>query len=100
MSEVGYFAPCHLGSFTDRRQRIDRHRGHRHTMIPPVSGGRDLGMMGVLLHVLGDALNNVGVIIAGLVIWLAKYEGRYYADPAAGVGIALLILASAVPLGA
>ena len=69
-------------------------------MIAPVSEGHDLGMMGVLLHVLGDALNNVGVIIAGLVIWLARYEGRYYADPAAGVGIALLILVSAIPLGA
>ncbi len=55
--------------------------------------------MGVLIHVIGDAINNVGVIIAALVIWLAKYEGRFYADPGVSVGIALLILASAVPLG-
>lgn len=61
--------------------------------------GHDLGVMGVLIHVIGDAINNVGVIIAALVIWLAKYEGRFYADPGVSVGIALLILASAVPLG-
>jgi len=59
----------------------------------------DLGVMGVLIHVIGDAINNVGVIIAALVIWLAKYDGRFYADPGVSVGIALLILASAIPLG-
>ena len=61
--------------------------------------GHDLGVMGVLTHVVGDAVNNVGVIIAALVIWLTKYDGRFYADPGVSVGIALLILASAIPLG-
>ena len=61
--------------------------------------GHDLGVMGVLIHVIGDAINNVGVIIAVLVIWLVKYEGRFYADPGLSVGIAILILASAIPLG-
>jgi zinc transporter 1 len=56
-------------------------------------------MMGVLIHVLGDAANNVGVIIAALVIWKAKYEGRYYADPAVSMAIAIVILLSSLPLG-
>ena len=55
--------------------------------------------MGVLTHVIGDAINNIGVIVAALVVWLAKYDGRFYADPGVSAGIALLILASAVPLG-
>jgi len=55
-------------------------------------------MMGVLIHVLGDAGNNLGVMAAALVIWLAHYGGRYYADPAASMGIALMILASSIPL--
>lgn len=55
--------------------------------------------MGVLIHVIGDAINNIDVIIAALVIWLAKYDGRFYADPGVSVGIALLIIASAFPLG-
>ena len=33
---------------------------------------RDLGIMGVLVHVISDAINNVGVIIAADVIWKAK----------------------------
>jgi zinc transporter 1 len=56
-------------------------------------------MMGVLIHVIGDAVNNVGVIIAALVIWLAKFDARYYADPGVSIGIAILILLSSLPLG-
>lgn len=59
---------------------------------------RDLGMMGVLVHVIGDAINNVGVIIAAAVIWKAKYEGRFYADPAVSMGISMMILLSSLPL--
>lgn len=55
-------------------------------------------MMGVFVHVIGDALNNVGVIIAALVIWLAKYDARYYADPGVSMGISFMILVSAWPL--
>ena len=56
-------------------------------------------MMGVLLHVLCDAANNLGVIAAALVIWLAKYDGRYYADPGVSLGIAIMIILSSIPLG-
>ena len=49
-------------------------------------------MLGVLIHVIGDAINNVGVIIAALIIWRAKGHARYYADPAVGVFIAIMIL--------
>jgi zinc transporter 1 len=56
-------------------------------------------MAGVLLHVLSDAANNLGVIAAALVIWLAKYDGRYYADPGVSMGIAIMIIISSIPLG-
>lgn len=56
-------------------------------------------MMGVLLHVLCDAANNLGVMAAALVIWLAKYDGRYYADPGVSMGIGLMIILSSIPLG-
>jgi solute carrier family 30 (zinc transporter), member 1 len=55
-------------------------------------------MLGVLIHVIGDAINNVGVIISALVIWKAKYEGRFYADPGVSMGIAIMILLSSLPL--
>lgn len=55
-------------------------------------------MLGVLIHVIGDAINNIGVIIAALIIWKAKGKGRYYADPAVGLFIAIMIFLTAVPL--
>ena len=61
--------------------------------------GHDLGMMGVLLHVIGDAANNVGVIIAATIIWKARYTARFYADPAVSMAIAFMILLSSIPLG-
>ncbi|KAL4993481.1 cation efflux protein [Aspergillus recurvatus] len=77
-----------------------KHHDHRHIEREevPVFGGRDLGMMGVLLHVAGDAANNLGVMVAALVIWLTRYEARYYADPATSMGIAAMIFLSALPL--
>ena len=59
----------------------------------------DLGIAGVLIHIAGDALNNIGVIIAGTVIWKTSSPARFYADPAVGVAIAIMVLASSVPLG-
>lgn len=56
-------------------------------------------MLGVLIHVLGDAANNVGVIISGLIIWLTKSPGRFYADPAVSMAIALIIFTTSLPLG-
>ncbi|KAF4469635.1 zinc cadmium resistance [Fusarium albosuccineum] len=74
------------------------HHEHKHTVVALGPPGRDLGMMGVFIHVLGDAINNIGVIIAAVIIWKAEGEGRYYADPAVGVFIAIMILLSAIPL--
>jgi Co/Zn/Cd efflux system component len=55
--------------------------------------------MGVMIHVIGDAINNLGVMAAGLVIWLAApHAGRYYADPGVSMFIAILIILSSFPL--
>lgn len=83
---------------------LGAHAGHRHTLaaaLPSPAGHRprDLGMLGALTHVLGDALNNVGVIVAALVVWRAtRYDARFYADPGVGLGIAAMILLSSLPL--
>ena len=55
-------------------------------------------MLGVILHVIGDAVNNIGVMIAAIAIWKAKSEKRFYADPAVSLFIAIMIFLSAVPL--
>ncbi|RKU45898.1 hypothetical protein DL546_008514 [Coniochaeta pulveracea] len=74
------------------------HAEHRHNTSPTQAPGRDLGMVGVLVHVISDALNNIGVIIAALVIWRTNYHSRYFADPGASMGIAIMILLSSIPL--
>jgi zinc transporter 1 len=40
----------------------------------------------------------VGVIIAAAVIWFTSSPARFYADPAVGMAISLMILCSAGPL--
>ncbi|CAK7203457.1 hypothetical protein SEUCBS139899_006191 [Sporothrix eucalyptigena] len=74
------------------------HAEHRHLTVRSKGSGRDLNMLGAMVHVLGDAINNVGVIIAAVIIWKTHYAGRYYADPGVSTAIAVMILLSAIPL--
>ncbi len=57
-----------------------------------------MGMNAMILHVLGDALGNVGVIATALIIWLTDWPGKTYADPAVSLFITVIILRSAIPL--
>ncbi|KAI0971419.1 cation efflux protein [Xylaria arbuscula] len=77
---------------------ISAHAEHRHTIIKLQAPGRDLGIMGVFIHVMSDALNNVAVIISALVIWLTSSPTRFYVDPAVSTAISILILLSSIPL--
>ena len=88
-----------------RRSRGDSwHTGHNHNKPKkPSKGGHghshgDMGMNAMVLHVIGDALGNIGVIVSALVIWLTTWSGRYYADPAVSLFITLIILRSTIPL--
>lgn len=58
----------------------------------------DMGMNAMVLHVLGDALGNVGVIITALVIWLTDWPYKLYTDPLVSLFITVIILRSALPL--
>ncbi|CAI7571055.1 unnamed protein product [Penicillium manginii] len=89
------------GHISSIHMKDEKHVSHKHNANASAGSkvsGRDLAMMGVLIHVMGDAGNNIGVIIAALVIWLTHYGGRYYADPAVSMGISLIIFASSIPL--
>lgn len=71
----------------------------RHTTVSP--GGHNhssMNMRAIFLHVLGDALGNIGVIFTGLVIWLTKWKYRFYLDPLTSLVITFIIFSSAVPL--
>ncbi|ODA78018.1 hypothetical protein RJ55_06621 [Drechmeria coniospora] len=77
---------------------VKSHCEHKHGAVVPPKAGRDLGMLGVLVHVLGDAVNNVGVIVAAVIVWNVEGDGRFYVDPTMGVFIAMTILLTAIPL--
>ncbi|KAI0452828.1 cation efflux protein [Xylaria acuta] len=76
---------------TKPKSKSKKGHGHGHNHA-------DMGMNAMVLHVLGDALGNVGVIATALIIWLTDWPGRYYADPAVSLFITLIILRSAIPL--
>ena len=83
----------------------DLHDSHNHNRPRDATGGGghghshgDLNMRGVFLHVMGDALGNVGVIATALFIWLTDFSWRFYSDPAISLIITVIILCSAIPL--
>lgn len=55
-------------------------------------------MRGVFLHVLGDALGSVVVIISALIIWLIDGEWTRYVDPAMSLFIVIIITFTTIPL--
>lgn len=82
-----------------------KHDDHKHAQPRKAgSGGHghshaDMNIRGMFLHVLGDALGNVGVMASALIIWLAApWQPRFYFDPAISLLITLIILKSAIPL--
>ena len=67
--------------------------------IPPkMHSGAQLNMRGVFLHILGDALGSVIVIISGLVIKFAEGEWKYKVDPAMSIVLVAIILTTSIPL--
>lgn len=89
-----------------RRRMSTTHKEHHHAQPKQSSGGGhghghshgDLNMRGVFLHVMGDALGNIGVIASALIIWLTDYSWRFYSDPLISLIITVIILGSAIPL--
>lgn len=81
-----------------------RHANHNHNKPrEKKSGGHshnhaDMGMNAMILHVVGDALGNVGVILSALVIWLSDWDYKFYVDPFVSLFIAMIILKSCLPL--
>lgn len=90
------------GANGDEAAAADRHRTHNHARAQHKKGQAksqgDLNMRGVFLHVVGDALGNIGVITSALVIWLTDFSWRHYVDPGISLLITGIILTTAIPL--
>ncbi|XP_067655326.1 proton-coupled zinc antiporter SLC30A1-like [Haliotis asinina] len=65
---------------------------------PKVVSQSHLNMRGVFLHVLGDALGSVIVIISALVIWFVEGGWKYYVDPVMSVLLVIIIISTTIPL--
>nr|WMM66650.1 CDF zinc transporter [Hebeloma cylindrosporum] len=75
------------------------HGAHHHRVNPPANKPQaNVGLVGVLTHLIGDALNNIGVIIAAIIFIKLSSPKRFYADPAASLAISFIIFAGAVPI--
>lgn len=97
--------PAHYHAVS-RRQRRDSsvHDGHNHTLPQKATkkghghDHGDMGMNAMILHVIGDALGNIGVMATALIIWLTDWPGKLYADPAVSLFITAIILNTSIPL--
>jgi len=75
------------------------HATHNHVLNPPVEAPQhNLALLGILIHLLGDAINNIGVIVAAVIFLKVDSPKRFYADPAASLVISLIIFYSAIPM--
>ncbi|KAF8202282.1 CDF zinc transporter [Pholiota molesta] len=84
---------------TSNPQRDLIHATHNHRVDPPVTTAQhNLGLVGVLVHLLGDAMNNIGVIVAAVIFIKLTSPKRFYADPAVSLAISFVIFASAIPM--
>ena len=105
-SRTGKYTDDAEGPVRSRNAAVDDdlHKSHNHAQPKPKDQGHghghghDLNMRGVFLHVMGDALGNIGVIVSALIIWLTDYSWRFYVDPGISLVITVIILLSAIPL--
>ena len=80
-------------------QHEQAERSHVHPSGDGHSHAGSMNMRALVLHVLGDALGNVGVIATGLIIWKTSWPFKYYFDPIISLVITIIIFSSALPLG-
>ena len=66
--------------------------GHSH------GHSHNLNIRAILLHIMGDVLGSIGVVVSGIIIKFVDSEYRFLADPLVSIIIVILIMWNAVPL--
>jgi zinc transporter 1 len=87
----------HSSKKTDDRTPVNlsKHEGHAHITALSTPPSRDLGTLGVIVHLIGDAINNIAVMISAGVFIATSF---IYTDPIASVFVGVMILATAGPV--
>ncbi|KAL0246413.1 hypothetical protein GEMRC1_007625 [Eukaryota sp. GEM-RC1] len=71
---------------------------HHHDHSKKEEHQQDVNMRGVFLHILGDALGSVAVLLSGLFIHFTDSEYAHLADPIASMLFAIIIFIASSPL--
>jgi zinc transporter 1 len=58
----------------------------------------DMNMRAMMLHLIGDALGSVAVIVSALIVWLTDLPHKNLADPLTSLIITIFIICSTVPI--
>ncbi|KAF8906263.1 CDF zinc transporter [Gymnopilus junonius] len=89
--------PFELRTMNIRRDQS--HATHNHRLERPINTPQhNLGLIGVLTHLVGDAINNIGVIIAAIIFMKLSSPKRFYADPAVSLAISFIIFGGSIPM--
>ena len=81
-----------LGGHDHHHHEGEHHHGEEHEKSEFVSIRKDLNLNSAFLHVIGDAVSSVGVILAAILI---KVTGLSWIDPLMSILIGCIILVSA-----
>ena len=66
-------------------------------VLHPAATADNLNVRAALLHVIGDVLNAVAVVVCGLVLWAWPF--MYVLDPLLAFGIGMWLVTSSYSLG-
>eukprot|EP00794_Sanderia_malayensis_P006010 gene6010-6708_t len=88
--ECGYESYSH--SLPESDEEMQQPRGKQ------LKSASQLNINGVYLHILGDALGSVIVMISALIIMLAHGQWTLYVDPAMSIIMVMIILKTSIPL--
>lgn len=85
------------GNLTENTPLLHNEERRNHKRDQHAQGS--MNMRALVLHVVGDALGNVGVILTGLIIWLSTWQYKFYCDPVISLIITIIIFSNSLPLG-
>ncbi|KAI8898281.1 cation efflux protein [Globomyces pollinis-pini] len=88
----------HGHSHQHAHQENHNHDNHAHDGHGHSHAHHDMNMHGVFLHILGDLLASLGVIVSALIMIYVEGSWTTYVDPAISLVITLIIIKSTVPL--
>ncbi len=88
---IGLVANLFVAFVLGGHDHSHNHDGHDHGEAGHTHKQEDLNVKSAYLHVIGDALASVGVVVAGAIIW---FTGWNWVDPLVSVLIGILILFS------